>query len=265
MKKLFSFISLICVLNVLMLGGIAGFLWGTGRLDKGKAQTIADILKQPGTPAGFREKVYDLMTPVAATGPATATAPATQSAVAEADALEPATADERIDYMHKALEADRLRMENEAQNLRHQQELLAQMQSQLELDRKDLAAQKKSFDDRVAAAKGNKDTAGFDKTMALFQELKPKQVKDLLTSMQEDEAVRYLAAMEPDQAAKIIAEFKSPTEKAFLNTVMDRLRGKQGGGTTSGDPSGTGAASGSTTGSGTVVAAPPLPSAKDGP
>jgi uncharacterized protein YhaN len=226
MKKLAAFISILCVINILMLLGIAGFLWATNRLNKPKAQTIADLLRQPGAPDNLRARVYDIMSP--ATRPATQTRPATASAPASPDshsATEPASAQDRIDYLQKVLEEERLRIENDAQRVRQQQELLVQKQAQLDLERHALAEQRQAYEKSLAATTTQSDAAGFQKSLDLFAELKPKQVKDLLMAMPADQVARYFSAMEPDQAARIIAEFKSPTEKTLLNQVLDRIRG----------------------------------------
>jgi flagellar motility protein MotE (MotC chaperone) len=226
MKKLASFISVLCIINVLMLLGLGGYLWTTNRLNKPKVQTIADMIRHPGAPEGLRAKVYDIMTP--ATAPGTQTRPQTANPSPNRGGLtglEPATAQERIDYLQKVLEEERLRLENESQKLRQQQDLLVQKQAQLDLDRKTLAEQKKAFEQSLAATTTQSDAAGFQKSLDLFAELKPKQVKDLLTPMSVDQIARYLAAMEPDRAAKIIAEFKSSEEKTLLNQVLDKVRG----------------------------------------
>jgi len=237
MKKIGSLISVICIINILMLTGLVGYLWGTGRLNKPKAQAIADMLRQPGAPEGLREKLYNIMAP--GTNPATQTRPAASGASALPEGLagaEPATAQERIDYVQKVLEAERLRLENEAQNLRQEQKKLASSLLQLEMDRGSLNDRIKAYEQTLASATTQSDTAGFQKSMALFDELKPKQVKDLLMVMPADQVARYVAAMEPDRAAKIIAEFKTAEEKTLLNQVLDKVRGVSGG-------SGTGAAS----------------------
>ena len=237
MKKIASLIPIICIINILMLTGLLGYLWGTGRLNKPKAQAIADMLRQPGAPERLREKLYDIMAP--RPNPATQTRPAMSSAPALSESpagAEPATAQERIDYVQKVLEAERLRLESEAQKLREQQVLLASNLAQLDMDRKLLASQRKAYEQTIAGATTQSDAAGFQKSMALFDELKPKQVKDLLMVMPADQVARYMAAMEPDRAAKIIAEFKSSAEKTLLNQVLDKVRGASGG-------SGTGAAS----------------------
>lgn len=211
------------MLNALAILGLVGFLLGTGRLDKAKAQTIGDMLKHPGTPAKFREKVYDIIEPfpTALTTMPAATAPASQPATG--DQIEPATAEERIEFMRRAMETEQLRLENEAQGLRDRQKMLEAKQREVELNLQKLADDKKNFEQQIAASNKKDDGEGFKKSMALFEELKPRQVKDLLAGMTPDAAARFLAAMEPDRAAKIIGEFKSLDEKAFVKTLMDRM------------------------------------------
>src|SRR4051812_35016182 len=122
MKKISTFLSLLCILNVLAILGLLAYLAGTGRLDKAKAQTITDILKAPATPANFRTGVYDLMNPVASAQP-TATAAAAATALERDKADIPATAEERNQYVRKAIETERLQQEAQAQELRNQQEM----------------------------------------------------------------------------------------------------------------------------------------------
>jgi len=61
--------------------------------------------------------------------------------------------------------------------------------------------------------------------LALYDELKPKQVKDLFVDSKSAELVAsYLTAMEPSRAAKIIGEFKAPEERTFIDAVLERIR-----------------------------------------
>jgi len=222
MKKLTAFISTLCILNILVLAGLVGFLFGSGRLDKPKAQAIADILRQPGTPVGFREKVYDLMTPAPATAPGNA---ATQRGGSLDASGAPANAAGRIDFLAKVLEEQRLRLENEAQDLRHRQELLVNAQSDLDSAKSNFENSKKKFQQETDQAAAQKEKEAFDKMMALMDGSKPKQIKDLLMAMPSDQGAKYFGAMDPEQATKVMAEFKSPEEKAMLNTFVDTVRG----------------------------------------
>ncbi|HEY4328965.1 MAG TPA: hypothetical protein VGN88_04455 [Phycisphaerae bacterium] len=240
MKKIGTFISLLCIINVLMIAGLAGYLFGTGRLDKSKAQTISDMLRQPNTPDGLRAKVYDIMVP-ATRAAATGTAPAPAGSLAAATGEEPAAAQDRINYVQKVLEEERIKLDNQAQEQRHQQDLLAKQQAELEKQWADLKKDKEAFDAKVLAASGKKDDAGFQKTMAMIQEAKPKQAKDLMASMPADEIAKYLTTMDPDRAVKVIAEFKTPEEKSLINSVLEKVRGNS-------EAAGTGAASASPAG-----------------
>lgn len=225
MKKLVSLISIVCMLNVLAVAGLAGFLWATGRLDKPKVQAIADMLKHQGTPENYREKLYDIIAPpTTRPGAATSTAPAAQPALAMGGGADPATAEDRIDYMRQAMEIERLKLESEAQGLRDQQKLLVAKKFEVEAALTKLADEKKAFEQQIAAASSKDDGEGFKKSMALFDELKPKQVKDLFNGMTLDLAAKYLTAMEPDRAAKIIGEFKTPEEKAFVKGLLERIQ-----------------------------------------
>jgi flagellar motility protein MotE (MotC chaperone) len=231
MKKLAAFLSLLCVINILALAGLVGFLLTTGRLDKPKAQSISDLLRHQGTPENLRGKLYDILAPAAQTQPATTTAPAPVASASDV----PGSAQERIDYVRRVLEQDRLELENEKQFLRDQHKLLDQRQESLAAAEAAFAQQKKVYEQKLATADTTTDKAGFQRSLAIFDELKPKQVKDLLLAMTPDDIARYFTAMQSDRAAKIMAEFKSADEKSLLNTVLDKIRGVK-------PPSGTGAA-----------------------
>jgi len=234
MKKLGSFISFVCIDNLLTLAGFVGFLLATGRLDKAKAQAVSDLLQHQGTPAELRIKLNDIIVAATQTQPATATAPGEHTGLAGAADV-PGTAEERIDYVKKVLEQERLALENDKQFLRDQHKLLDQRQESLAAAEAAFAEKSKAYEQKLASANTTNDRAGFQKTMSMFSELKPKQVKDLLAVMPAEDVARYLTTMEPDRAAKIMAEFKSADEKSLLKAVLDNVRGV-------GKGSGTGAA-----------------------
>ncbi len=54
--------------------------------------------------------------------------------------------------------------------------------------------------------------------------MKPKQVKDVFAGLPEDVVVRYLRAMQPRQATKILSEFKTPAELERVKVLMERVR-----------------------------------------
>ena len=220
MKKLVTLFALFCVLNVLMIGGLIGFLAGTGRLDRTKFQTIADLLHHQGTPDNLRNNVYDILEP--STAPSTA--PSSRPAMSLGGDSTPASAEERIDYRGQAMEQERMRVENQAQNLRNQQKLLEQMQARVEETLRKIDDQKKSFEQTVTQTTSKSVEESFQKSLALYDELKPKQVKDLFLPMTPALVAKYLQAMDTDRAGKIISEFQTPEERTFIASVIDRIR-----------------------------------------
>ena len=113
MKKIPAFLMTFLILNVLMAGGLLGYVAATGRLDGPKVKTILDLVKHQGTPVELREQVAEIL--VATTRPA-----ATQPEVVEVKSLEgaaasvAASASERIAYAQQAVEQEKLRLDREA-------------------------------------------------------------------------------------------------------------------------------------------------------
>ena len=248
MKKMSSFVTMLLVMNLLAVAGLAGYLVSTGRLDKQKAGAVVDMLRHKGTPEKFREKLFDIMEPA----PATTSAPATQSFVSTNADGEPASvlaasATDRLEMSRQAIEQERMKLENEAQDLRNRQELLIKMQREVDARLKKVVDEKAAYQKQVEADAAKAKDESFQKTLALYDELKPKQIKEIFLGMPVDSVAAYLQAMDPSRAGKIIAEFKAPAEKTFLTGVLDKIRGANGG-------SGTGAASGTSV---TSAAQPP--------
>jgi hypothetical protein len=222
MKKIASFLGLLAVFNVLAVAALIGFLVATGRLDGNKARAISDLLRHKGAPTGLREQLADLLEPTApATAPA-ATAPAASQPASDVPLA--ASAQERIEFARQAMEQDRLRLETQAQELQHWQELLEREQAAFALKVAALERDRKVFDERVAATTARTKDESFQKSLALYDELKPTQIKDLFMGMPAPVVADFLLAMDPSRAGKIIGEFQTPPEQTFIATVLERIR-----------------------------------------
>jgi flagellar motility protein MotE (MotC chaperone) len=222
MKKILSILNMIAILTFLMLVGLLAYLAGTGRLDKEKAQTVLDLIRHQGTPAGLRDQVYGVLVPTTATAPAPASAPAATPGTDDAPTA--ASASDRIEYAREAMEQEQLRLEHEAQELQRRQQLLDQKRSEIDAKLAELDSQKKAFQQQAAATQAAGQSEAFAKSLDLYNELKPKQVKDLFIVLPPGDAAEYLKAMDPSSAAKIIAEFKTPEERSYIATVLDKIR-----------------------------------------
>jgi len=226
MKKFSSFLIFLLVLNVFAGVGLAGYLVATGRLDKQKSLAILDLLKHQGTPDKLRDQVNDVLYPIAAppaaTVPATEVAPAESTADATLSSL--ATAQDRIDFARRAADQERLRLENEARNLLARQKLLEEQRVAITRQLDLLNADKKKFEDQVNTSQSRLKDENFQRTVALYNDLKPKQVKDLFMSLDHDLVADYFRAFDSEHATKLIAEFKTPEEKQYISAVLEKIR-----------------------------------------
>jgi hypothetical protein len=114
---------------------------------------------------------------------------------------------------------------------RRQRELL-DLQRQVDLAREQLANDRAAQDQReteFTEAQNQQarqaEDKGFQDSLALFQSMPSKQVKTVFMGMPDDGSVaRYLQAMPPRAASRIIKEFKTPDEAARIQRVLDRVR-----------------------------------------
>lgn len=214
---------MVLLVHILAVAGLVGFLAASGRLDREKSLTILDLLQHPGSPDKLRERTYEILEKFPATQPATATAPATAPTPAPSG-----SAAERLEVAQKTLEAERLKLDNEARELRHRQELLERLQADVAANLARVEREKKLFQQQVLAASTKVRDEAFARSLTLYAELKPKQVKDLFLALPKEQAPKlvadFLLAMESERAGKIIAEFRTPEEKAFITTVLERIR-----------------------------------------
>jgi len=224
MRTLSSAFVLIAVLNLLMLGGLAGYLTATGRIDKEKFGTIVDMVKHPGTPQELRDNVYLLMHPeVASTAPSTAPATLKSSEHGSMDSGV-ASASERIEFTRQAIEQERLRLDRAAQELRGRQNLLETQRTEIDARIAQVEKDKKDFQDRIRQTESDMRDENFVKTLNLYNELKPKQVKEIFVTLSPQTVEKYLRAMERERAARVIAEFKSTEDRQFIAGILERIR-----------------------------------------
>ena len=184
MKKLGALFSLLCIMNMLAIVGLVGYLFGTGRLDKPKVGAIVTMVRHQGTPEKLNEKLFDILEPTPTTNPAAAAT--SQPASADGgtpDATLGASAQDRLSIAAQAMQQERLRLDARAQELRNQQELLAQNQAKVEAKLNEIKDLKEAYDKQVAAAVKKAVDDNFQKSLDLYNELKSKQVKDMFLAM----------------------------------------------------------------------------------
>ena len=116
--------------------------------------------------------------------------------------------------------------------LDRRQRELADLQRQVDManqslarDRTSLDAEKKQLADREQLAATLAADKGFQDSLRLYQTMPARQVKQVFLAMDDETVTRYLQAMEPRGATKIVREFKTPDEVQRIQRVLDRMRG----------------------------------------
>lgn len=224
MKALWQVIALLCVLHVAVALVGLGALTMTGRLNRERLDQVADIFRMTiAEEEADQQRVAELEAQAAA-----------QSAE-EARRDEPAVA---VQSVAQELDADRQSRDLALRQIERYQEDLAVLRRNLELSRRaierrhaELQEQKRAFEAQIAQWQQQRDSEGFDKTVQLYEQLPPRQAKQMFLDVFEqpegpDQLVLYLEAMQPRKAAEILAEFKEPREIACAVELMEQLRAR---------------------------------------
>ena len=114
--------------------------------------------------------------------------------------------------------------------MQRQLELLRDMKFAVEAARaklqKDLAQLEKNragFEEKLAQQQNKARDENFQKALRNYSQMKPKYVKNDFMAMDENDAVRYLAAMKPDTATKVLNYFKTDEEQEKRRRLMKLL------------------------------------------
>jgi len=111
--------------------------------------------------------------------------------------------------------------------LRNMQTTIAAAQGKLDKDIQQHQAQMEEFAAKIAQQQEVARKEGFLKALKNYSSMKPKLVKDDFMQMEDEDAVRYLAAMKSDIATAILNQFKnSKEEQAKRLRIMKLLEEK---------------------------------------
>ena len=213
MKKLFNAITLVLAINLLAVAGGIGYLVQTKQLDKEKLLAIKAIV----FPAPVDE--------VATTQPADA---ATTQPTARLDELlarrTGMTIGQQVDYLQETFDA-------QTKQLDRRRRELDDLQRQIELAKIQVARDRERVNADGATLTAERDEAerlaadqGFQDSLAMYQSMPGRQVKSIFMTLGDDVVIRYLQAMGPGAAKKILKEYKSPEEVGRVQSIMEKMR-----------------------------------------
>src|SRR4051794_13815753 len=215
-KRLLNVLVLTLAMNFLLAAGGVGWLFQSGHLDKTKV-------------AAIREVVFPTVQPAApATQPATATPGPTTRPLLRLDELlakhAGRRAGEQVEVIQQTVDTQTAVLDRRAKEVEYLQTRVAAAQKKLADASTALTADRRQLDDQKQQAAQAAGDKGFDDSLKLYSAMPPKQVKAVFMGLPEDAVVRFLQAMPPRTATKIVKEFKAPDEAARINRVLERMR-----------------------------------------
>jgi flagellar motility protein MotE (MotC chaperone) len=101
--------------------------------------------------------------------------------------------------------------------------------ARLKADREKLDKESQAWADRKQALAKERQQAGFRQVLALYESMKPLEVKEIWTGLNEDVLVALVKEMDASKVAKILQEFRDPAELETKRKVLEKIRvGEQG-------------------------------------
>lgn len=217
MKRLFSVIVLTLALNFLAAAGGVGWLWRTGKLDKDKVHAIKELVF-PSTAPTTQEVKAEL-------AEATTRPMLKLEELLEKQAGRPAT--EQVAFMQTAFDAQMAQLDRRQRELVDLQRQVDLAQQALTKERTGFELEKKKLTAREEETAKLQADKGFQDSLELYKTMQPKQVKEIFMKLDDATVERYLTAMEPRAAGKIIKEFKTPEELVRVQSVLEKIRQAQ--------------------------------------
>jgi hypothetical protein len=214
MNKILNVLALALALNFLAVAGGVGWLYKSGHLDHDKMQAIKAIVFPSPTTAPSQ----DTNSPP---GPATEPTLKLDELLAQA-ATRPSG--EQVDLIQRKIDAQVLQLDQRERALYDLQQQIRRDQVAQAAKRVELDKEQKKLTDQEQQARKLEQDEGFQKSLALYNTMAGKQVKQIFMTLDDDTVVRYLQAMEPRDAARIAKEFKTEPEVEHLHVLLEKMR-----------------------------------------
>jgi hypothetical protein len=216
LKKLFLVLVLTLALNFIALVGGVGYLFQSGQLNKSKIAQIKDVIFAPPPP------------PPAPPAATTSKTPDSRTVLANLMSGQTGrSALDQVEFLRRTFDAQMLELDQKQRQVSDLQRQVDLANQKLAQDRAALDKRAKDLDAKEQEAQRLQDDAGFQSSLALYTAMPAKQVKSIFMTLGEQTVQQYLQAMDTRTAGKIIKEFKSADETAFIQRVLERIRQSQ--------------------------------------
>ena len=199
MKRMWTAISIMAVLNLTGLAGLTAHAWNQGWLQPDRIQRAVAELK------GTQEEV--------------APAPATT----EEDHEPTARSADRIRRNEEAAERQRIELARRQREIKDGWKLLEAQQLVLLRSRETLEEKVKQFEARNKQAAKEKGDSGVQKELDIISGITAKAAKELLKLKPDAEVARILLAIDNRKVNKIVKQCKTSEERLWIGRVLEQL------------------------------------------
>lgn len=217
-KKLGLVLVLTLAINFLLAAGGVGWLWKSGHLGKDQVAAIKEILFPPPP------KTPEVKLDETAGDPTTRPSAQLDELLAKASGR---SAIEQVEFIQQAFDAQRSELDRRYREIQDLQRQVDNAQAALATARNANEAKAKQLESQEKVQQKTSDDKGFQDSLNLYQAMPAKQVKTVFMGLDDETMVRYLQAMQPRQASKIVKEFKTPDETTRIQRVLEKMRQSQ--------------------------------------
>jgi hypothetical protein len=211
-KKVFTALALVAMVNLSALSALAGYAGARNWITRDRVRRAIAVLKgeESGSAAEARPPAVAPQHTTAASSEAHEPTGSARGSI------------ETIRHSQELDEITRTELDRRAREIHDGWRMLETRQLALVRDREAFEHDKA----RLAEAQRAREetTGGGDKKeLEIVSGLKPKQAKALLKAKPEADAVALLKAMEPRKVQKIVGECKSEEDRLWIGRVLDQL------------------------------------------
>jgi len=213
MKKFLNLIVLLLAVNFVAAAGAVAWLFKSGHLSRERMAKIREIAFPSPAKGAPEVSVAQVAT--------------TQPTFNLEDLLarhsgKPAA--EQLEYIRQSFDAQMAKLDRAQRSLQDLQRQVLAGQKQLAEDRAAFEAERRKFAEQRRQANKQSVDGGFQSSLAMYESLPPKTVKNIFMGLEDDVVIRYLQGMESRNAARVMKEFKSAPETERLKKLMERMR-----------------------------------------
>jgi hypothetical protein len=215
MKTLIRVVGVMAFVNLLALGGVAGWLATKGRVDRDRVLEMVGIFAETPEARDARLEVARLEAEAAARPP-------------PVSAGDIQTTEDRNLARVEVTMIDRERIERLQREVRDLQTQLRQQRQMLERDRARFEQEKADFQsmrDRLYAIDG---AEYFRKSLEILNGMKPADIRPLFNTLIADdkteEVISYLSAFDERHRSRVITEFVKGGEVQLAADLLESLR-----------------------------------------